>query len=69
MKDGMPQWFLNGVNAALLAPTAMNQQKFFFTLQPDGNVKVACGAARALSNPAVKTKKDQYTNVQHFLPG
>ena len=25
-----PDWFRNGVNAALLAPTAMNQQKFFF---------------------------------------
>jgi len=23
-----PQWFIDGVNAALLAPTAMNQQKF-----------------------------------------
>lgn len=39
----MPQRFLNGVNAALLAPTAMNQQKFFFTLQPDGSVKAAFG--------------------------
>ncbi len=28
--DGMPEWFLNGVNAALLAPTAVNQQKFRF---------------------------------------
>ena len=42
-KDGMPQRFVNGVNATLLAPTAMNQQKFFFTLQPDGSVKAACG--------------------------
>ncbi|MDO4379581.1 MAG: nitroreductase family protein [Clostridia bacterium] len=39
----MPQWFLNGVNAALLAPTAMNQQKFFFELLSDGSVKVTCG--------------------------
>ncbi len=39
----MPAWFLSGVEAAMLAPTAMNQQKFFFTLQPDGTVKVACG--------------------------
>ena len=31
--DGQkPEWFKNGVEAALLAPTAMNQQKFFFTL-------------------------------------
>ena len=34
--DGpMPDWFQKGVEAALLAPTAMNQQKFLFTL--DGN--------------------------------
>lgn len=31
--DGpMPDWFRSGVEAALLAPTAMNQQKFLFTL-------------------------------------
>ena len=42
-KDGMPLWFLSGMEAALLAPTAMNQQKFFFELLPDGNVKAACG--------------------------
>lgn len=29
----IPDWFKNGVEAALLAPTAMNQQKFQFTLQ------------------------------------
>ena len=28
----VPEWFKNGVEAALLAPTAMNQQKFVFTL-------------------------------------
>lgn len=27
-----PEWFTRGVNAALLAPTAMNQQKFTFSL-------------------------------------
>ncbi|MGN0962800.1 MAG: nitroreductase family protein, partial [Clostridia bacterium] len=27
-----PQWFKDGVNAALLAPTAMNQQQFKLTL-------------------------------------
>ena len=30
-----PAWFRRGVQAALLAPTAMNQQKFTFTLQGD----------------------------------
>lgn len=29
----MPQWFRNGMEAAQLAPTAMNQQKFMFTLE------------------------------------
>ena len=31
-EGSIPDWFENGVEAALLAPTAMNQQKFRFTL-------------------------------------
>ena len=31
----MPEWFKNGIKAALLAPTAMNQQKFKFCLNGD----------------------------------
>lgn len=31
----VPDWFRQGVEAALLAPTAMNQQKFLFTLEGD----------------------------------
>jgi nitroreductase len=38
-----PQWFLNGVDAALLAPTAMNQQKFRFILLPEGRVEAKSG--------------------------
>lgn len=35
--DGVPPaWFMDGLEAALLAPTAVNQQKFKFVLQ-DGN--------------------------------
>lgn len=30
-----PEWFIRGVNAALLAPTAVNQQKFTFALEGD----------------------------------
>ena len=41
--ENMPEWFLNGVEAALLAPTAMNQQKFFFELSSDGTVNASCG--------------------------
>lgn len=42
--EQMPKWFLNGMEAALLAPTAMNQQKFFLELLPDGQVKASCGS-------------------------
>lgn len=42
-QDGMPEWFLHGVEAALLAPTAVNQQKFRFELQPNGEVKATHG--------------------------
>ena len=37
-----PDWFTAGVEAALLAPTAMNQQKFQFTLAED-KVSVRAG--------------------------
>ena len=39
----LPEWFERGMEAALLAPTAMNRQKFFFMLL-DGN-KVAAKAS------------------------
>lgn len=42
--EQMPEWFLDGMNAATLAPTAMNQQKFRFELQSDGTVKASCGS-------------------------
>ena len=38
----LPDWFQDGVKAALLAPTAMNQQKFMFTLK-DNQVSVKAG--------------------------
>ena len=28
----MPEWFKKGIECAMLAPTAMNQQKFLFSL-------------------------------------
>ena len=39
----VPDWFRRGVRAALLAPTAMNQQKFTFTLL-EGTVAARAGA-------------------------
>ena len=35
----MPEWFRRGMEAVMLAPTAMNQQKFLFTLTKDGEVR------------------------------
>ena len=41
----LPEWFINGVNAALLAPTAVNQQRFSFRLTEDGKVLAEPGRA------------------------
>lgn len=38
-----PVWFKNGVEASLLAPTAMNQQKFKFIYNQDGTVSAKAG--------------------------
>ena len=37
-KEDMPAWFKNGVVAALMAPTALNQQKFHITLDGENAV-------------------------------
>ena len=34
VSDETPEWFRRGVEAALLAPTAINQQKFYFEFVP-----------------------------------
>ena len=60
--DGqMPDWFKSGVEAALLAPTAMNQQKFLFTLSGD---KVSAKAGRGFY-----TKLDLGIVKYHFELG
>ena len=41
-EEPLPGWFQDGVKAALLAPTAMNQQKFTFSLT-DNRVSVKAG--------------------------
>lgn len=42
LSSGSPAWFKAGVEAALLAPTAMNQQKFKLTLE-NGKVSAKAG--------------------------
>ena len=41
----IPDWFRAGMEAVLLAPTAVNQQKFLFTLLEDGRVSAQPGHA------------------------
>ena len=41
-EDEMPGWFRNGVKAAMMAPTAMNQQKFRISLE-DGEAVITAG--------------------------
>lgn len=45
-----PIWFRMGVEAAMLAPTAINQQKFYFTLIGEKTIK-----AKAFFGPCSKT--------------
>ena len=58
----LPEWFGRGLKAALLAPTAMNQQRFRFTLLPDDTVK-------AESTGGVCSKIDLGIVKYHFLLG
>ena len=58
-KAGMPDWFLNGVEAALLAPTAVNQQRFYFEYRSDGFVKASCSLG-------IYTKLDLGIAKYHF---
>ena len=56
-----PEWFVSGVKAALLAPTAMNQQKFRFALQ--GN------RVSATAGSGFYTKLDLGIVKYHFAMG
>lgn len=44
-----PEWFINGVKAALLAPTAINQQKFYFKYYTGNDGKVLVSAQKRFS--------------------
>lgn len=59
--ESVPNWFLHGVQAALLAPTAMNQQKFRFQLE--GSV------VRATPGRGFYTKIDLGIAKYHFELG
>ncbi|MCQ2472176.1 MAG: nitroreductase [Clostridia bacterium] len=42
MNENSPQWYKDGIEAVMLAPTAVNQQKFYFELNGD-DVKMKAG--------------------------
>ncbi len=35
LNEASPEWFVKGIEAVMLAPTAVNQQKFYFSLDGD----------------------------------
>lgn len=59
----LPEWFGRGVESALLAPTALNQQKFSFALLPDGRT------VRAEAGRGFYTKVDLGIAKYHFEAG
>ena len=60
----LPDWFRAGLEAALLAPTAINQQKFKFILSTDGQVE-----ARPLRSMVGYTYIDLGIAKYHFEIG
>ena len=48
--DASPEWFKNGVEAAMLAPTAINQQQFYFKQTGEREV-----LAKSFIGPCAKT--------------
>lgn len=66
--EDAPQWYRDGIEAALLAPTAINQQKFKFTLH-DGNlvsVKAGFGPYSKVDLGIVKYHFELGAGTQNF---
>ena len=63
-EGAVPEWFRAGLEAALLAPTAVNQQKFKFILQKDGKV-----ATKTFFSPWGYTRIDLGIVKYHFETG
>ena len=61
IEDDSPEWFKKGVTAALLAPTAMNQQKFY--------LKLMAGEVSAKAKAGFYTKLDLGIVKYHFELG
>lgn len=59
--ENAPEWFVKGVECALLAPTAMNQQKFYFSVEN--------GVVKAKAKAGFYTKIDLGIVKYHFELG
>ena len=67
--DITPSWFRKGVEAALLAPTAVNQQKFFFEYIPAKDSKSAQVIAKRSFSLIGFTQMDLGIAKYHFEVG
>lgn len=65
----VPAWFKQGVKAALLAPTAMNQQSFMFTLESNARSGAAKPKVQAASKGGAYSKVDLGIVKLHFELG
>ena len=66
VSEDSPEWFRRGVEAALLAPTAINQQKFSFELMPPGEGQLPCVKARRHFSLVGYTQMDLGIAKCHF---
>lgn len=64
-----PEWFKSGVGAALLAPTAVNQQKFYFEYVGADGINPAMVRARRQFSLVGYTKMDLGIAKLHFEIG
>lgn len=67
--ESSPAWFVQGVEAALLAPTAVNQQKFRFELTPQQVEGKSVVKAKATFSMVGYTKIDLGIAKLHFEIG
>ena len=67
--DLTPQWFNHGIEAALLAPTAVNQQKFRIEYLGTKDGKVAKVSAKPLFSLMGYSKMDLGIVMYHFELG
>jgi len=66
VSEDSPEWFRRGVEAALLAPTAINQQKFSFELMPPGEGQLPCVKAKRHFSLVGYTQMDLGIAKCHF---